>query len=139
MKSSLGARVLVVDDAGTVRRMVCAMLAQSGYAVLEAANGNEALKILNDSSETVHLVLTDVVMPEMTGAELAQQLAQSRPELPVIFMSGYNDDPIVRRMEQEGTSFLAKPFTTAVLVEKVRRVLSEAGNPPSSGLGWSPQ
>jgi two-component system cell cycle sensor histidine kinase/response regulator CckA len=135
---SLGARVLVVDDAGTVRRMVCAMLAQSGYAVLEAASGNEALRILNDSSETIHLVLTDVVMPEMTGAELAQQLAHSRPELPVIFMSGYNDDPMIRRMEQEGTSFLAKPFTTAVLVEKVRQVLSGSGNSPT-GLGCSPQ
>src|SRR5947209_4791449 len=92
--------VLVVEDAEPIRRMVCAMLSQSGYSCLEAADGAEALDLLKKSDCSVSLVLTDVIMPKMTGAELAQQLSRIRPDIRIMFMSGYSDDPVVRKFER---------------------------------------
>jgi two-component system, cell cycle sensor histidine kinase and response regulator CckA len=114
--------ILVVEDAEAIRKMVCAMLTQSGYDCLEAADGTEALRLL-DGGGRIRLVLTDVVMPKMGGAELAKHLARTRPEVGIIFMSGYSEDPVVKSVEQTRTEFLAKPFTAAALMEKVRRAL----------------
>jgi two-component system cell cycle sensor histidine kinase/response regulator CckA len=102
--------------------MVCAMLRQSGYACLEAADGAEALRVL-DETDAVHLVLTDLVMPNMGGAELAQYLARLRPGLRIIFMSGYSDLPVVQSVRESQAEFLPKPFTAAALTEKVREAL----------------
>ena len=124
-----GERILVVEDAEAIRKMLCAMLIQSGYDCLEACDGIEALRLLEDASR-IHLVITDVVMPNMTGAELARHLAQTNPEMRIIFMSGYTEDPIVRLIEQVPGLFLPKPFTAAVLMERVRQVLDR----PWSGL-----
>ena len=115
--------ILVVDDAEGVRKMVCAMLSNSGYRCLEAADGHEALEIAQDSRHSFDLALTDMVMPRMGGAEFARHLARLRPQVRIVFMSGYTDDPVVRQAKSVDASFLAKPFTADVLLETVRRSL----------------
>lgn len=115
--------ILVVDDAETVRKMVCAMLEQNGYGCLEACDGHQALRAIGE--EPVHLVLTDIVMPGMGGAELASRLASERPDVPILFMSGYTDDPMAHHFGRMPTLFLAKPFTAGALMSKIRQVLDE--------------
>jgi two-component system, cell cycle sensor histidine kinase and response regulator CckA len=114
--------ILVVEDAETVRKMVCAMLMQSGYNCLEAADGAEAVRLLEGSNH-VQLVLTDMVMPNMSGSDLANHLSRTRPELRIVFMSGYPEEAVVRRMERAAPIFLAKPFTAAALQETIRQAL----------------
>ena len=122
--------ILVVEDAEAIRKMVCAMLASNGFRVLEAADGQEALRIAEDTRHCFQLALTDMVMPRMDGAEFARHLNRLRPEVRIVFMSGYTDNPMVRRTEESTVSFLAKPFTADVLLETVRRTL----NDPWQGL-----
>jgi two-component system cell cycle sensor histidine kinase/response regulator CckA len=122
--------ILVVEDAEAIRTMVCTMLVQQGYRCLQAADGVDALRMLDETDTAVHLVLTDVIMPKMTGAELGRRLVRIRPDLPIVFMSGYCDDPIVRNFERTPPIFLPKPFTTDALLEKVRQALDR----PWTGL-----
>ncbi len=124
--------ILVVEDTEEVRRMICLVLQQHGYNVLEAANGVEALKVYGSN---IHLVLTDVVMPEMNGRELAENLRRINPATRLIFMSGYSDDPLVNRIERLAV-FLAKPFTSVALTRKIREVLDTPGRdfPPGYDL-----
>jgi CheY-like chemotaxis protein len=122
--------ILVVEDAESIRKMVCAMLGQAGYRCLEAADGDEAYRLLHGAAAAVDLVLTDVMMPKMGGPELARRVGRLRPELRVLFMSGYSDDPVVRSIERSAGLFLAKPFTAGALLDKVRSMLDS----PWSGL-----
>jgi signal transduction histidine kinase len=116
--------ILIVEDEPAVRRMASRALRSQGYAVLEAANGAEALEVLSGAAGPVDLVLSDVVMPVLNGRELSERLAIDRPEVRVLFMSGYTDDDIVRRgLLQPGAPFLQKPFVPADLSRKVREVL----------------
>jgi two-component system cell cycle sensor histidine kinase/response regulator CckA len=115
--------ILVVDDAETVRKMVCAMLEQNGYGCLEACDGHQALQAIED--EPVHLVLTDIVMPGMGGAELATRLAHERPDVRIMFMSGYTEDPLLHHVGRMPSLFLAKPFTAGTLMSRIRQVLDE--------------
>jgi signal transduction histidine kinase len=116
--------ILIVEDEPAVRRMASRALRAQGYAVLEAANGAEALDVLSRAAGPVDLVLSDVVMPVLNGRELSERLAVDRPEVRVLFMSGYTDDDIVRRgLLQPGAPFLQKPFVPADLSRKVRDVL----------------
>lgn len=115
--------ILVVEDAEAIRKMICAMLLQNGYAALEASDGFEALQVIERGFDTVNLVLTDVVMPQMGGAELARHVSVLRPELPIVFMSGYTDDPVIRGVRSSNADFLAKPFTADTLVATVRHAL----------------
>jgi len=119
--------ILVVEDAEPIRKMVCAMLAQDGYTCIEAGDGAEALQKLEDQAE-VSLVLTDLVMPRMSGSDLARHLSRTRPSLRVMLMSGYTDDPVVRSVDRSSVVFLAKPFTAAALKEKVREALDQPWN-----------
>ena len=114
--------ILVVEDAEAVRKMVCATLTHNGYTCLEAAGGAEALQMLNNG-RTVHLVLTDIMMPKMGGWELAGHLARLKPEVRIIFMSGYAEEPYDAAPDKVKPEFLAKPFTASTLTETVRRVL----------------
>jgi two-component system, cell cycle sensor histidine kinase and response regulator CckA len=114
--------ILVVEDTDEVRRMICHILLQHGYTVLEAADGPEALEVIGSYGSPIHLLLTDVIMPRMNGGELAERLRVTHPRLRMIFMSGYTDDAIVNRIERLAV-FLAKPFTSLALVHKVREVL----------------
>ena len=117
--------ILVVEDAEAIRKMVCSMLTQSGYHCLEASDGEAALRLFEHAPASVDLVLTDVIMPKMGGLELARRLADLRPGLRVVFMSGYSADPIVSSIERSPSIFLAKPFTASALMEKVRETLHQ--------------
>jgi len=120
--------ILVVEDAETIRKMVCAMLTQSGYRCLDARDGKEALQLVQGAPDAIDLVLTDVMMPNMGGPELARRLAGLRPDLRIVFMSGYSDDPVVRTIERSPSIFLPKPFTAATLMEIVRQTLDRPWN-----------
>jgi PAS domain S-box-containing protein len=116
--------ILLVEDAGRVREVVREILAMNGYEVIEARHGAEALEISSQRGGTIHLMVTDVVMPEMSGRELAQRLAPLRPDMRVLYMSGHTDDAIVRHgVLDDGIAFISKPFTPDALAAKVRAVL----------------
>jgi two-component system cell cycle sensor histidine kinase/response regulator CckA len=108
--------------------MVCAMLNQAGYRCFDAADGQEALRVFETDPNALDLVITDVLMPNMGGVELANRLAAARPDLRIVFMSGYSDDPVVRTIEHSPSIFLPKPFTTAALMERVQQSLTEPWN-----------
>ena len=117
--------VLLVEDETTVRDLVSRFLYQQGYTVLEAANGDEALHMAGkQSGKKIHLLLTDMVMPQMSGRALAQELKCLRPNIKVLYTSGYTDDTIVRHgILEHGTHFLQKPFSLKTLSHKVREAL----------------
>jgi len=117
--------VLLVEDEQEVRLLAHRLLSQQGYRVLEAANGVEALHVAQEhGGEKIHLLLTDVVMPQMGGKELADQLNIFRPDVKVLYTSGYTDDAIVHHgVLEPGTHFLQKPFSLKTLSHKVREVL----------------
>jgi two-component system cell cycle sensor histidine kinase/response regulator CckA len=116
--------LLLVEDEDQVRQIVKAILEQQGYDVLEAANGEEALKIAEAHGSRLHLLMTDLVMPQMSGRELAEQLSNTLPNLKVLYMSGYTDDAIVRHgLLDASLSFIQKPFDAATVARKVREVL----------------
>jgi CheY-like chemotaxis protein len=118
--------VLVVEDVAAVRVVAREMLERHGYTVLEAADGAMALGLAEKHYGEIQLLLTDVVMPDVSGRELADRLVALRPQLKVLFMSGYTDDAIVRHgVLQEGIAYLQKPFTRDSLARKVRKVLDE--------------
>jgi PAS domain S-box-containing protein len=116
--------VLLTEDEEQVRQMIRMILETGGYRVLEAASGEEALTLYNQHEDQIDLVMTDVVMPQMSGRELAQSLEILHPGIKVLYMSGYTNDAIVRHglLGQE-IAFLQKPFTPDVLMRKVREVL----------------
>jgi two-component system cell cycle sensor histidine kinase/response regulator CckA len=121
-----GARetVLLVEDARRVREVVREILEMNGYQVLEARQGEQAIEISAQHPGPIHLMVTDVVMPEMSGRELAQRLTLQRPDMRVLYMSGYTDDAIVRHgVLDAGMAFIAKPFTPDGLAGKVRQLL----------------
>jgi signal transduction histidine kinase len=119
--------VLLVEDEDVVREMATEILRDSGYHVLEAKHGPEAIILERQHSGVIHLMLTDVVMPQMSGRELAEQLAPLRRDMKVLYMSGYTDDAIVHHgVLEEGTAFIGKPFTPTALVRKIREVLDVA-------------
>ena len=116
--------ILVVEDEKAVRKMIRKTLQNKGYTVLEAQHGQEALDVCEHYSGPIHLMVTDVVMPQMSGKELAEKLAPSRREMQVLYMSGYPDNSIVQHgVLESGTEFLQKPFTLNTLEAKVRKLL----------------
>ena len=116
--------VLLVEDEESVRQLVRETLAAKGYRVIEASNGESGLAVATQHEGKIDLVITDVVMPGMGGRELVQQLAQTRPETKVLYLSGYTEDAIVNGGTLEsGAAFLQKPFTLQSLARKVREVL----------------
>jgi PAS domain S-box-containing protein len=116
--------VLLVEDQEQVRAVALGILKRSGYHVLVAQNAGEALLMCEKHPGKIHLLLTDVVMPQMSGTELARRLAQTRADMKVLCMSGYTDDSIVRHgVLESGVAFLQKPFSPQSLTRKVREVL----------------
>jgi CheY-like chemotaxis protein len=119
--------VLVVEDDASVRALTRHVLWQAGYTVLEAADGDEALRVGAGHAGPIHLVVTDVVMPGRAGREVAEKLAERHPTVRVLFVSGYTDDAVVRHgVLHERMNFLQKPFTPAGLARKVREVLDSS-------------
>jgi PAS domain S-box-containing protein len=116
--------ILLVEDEDAVRSLTRYILQMQGYAVLEAKDGEEALRVAEQHRGGFHLLMTDVVMPRMGGRRLAERLAQTQPGVKVLFLSGYTDDAVVRHgvLEAE-VAFLQKPFTPSALTQKVRDVL----------------
>jgi len=118
--------ILVAEDEPDVRKLVRDALEQLGYTVLPAADGYEAIRVLEEYNAPVHLLLTDVIMPLMGGRELAKRVQSVKPATKVIYMSGYTDDTLAFHGLPEGnTGFIQKPFTLTVLAETIRGVLSE--------------
>lgn len=119
--------ILLVEDEPSVRALTRRVLQSCGYRVLEAANGDEALRLAVQLPEPIHLLMTDVVMPGMDGRTLAERLHDQRPDIKVLYMSGYTNDTIVRRgVSQEQLNYLQKPYSPAVLAHKVREVLTSS-------------
>ena len=120
------ATVLVVDDDAAIRNVTHRVLASAGYRVLTAADGQEALGFLGDPERTVGLVLTDIVMPGMTGEAFATQAHALRPGLPVLFMSGYERHGAAEGWPGPETQVIAKPFTRAALLARVTQALADS-------------
>ena len=119
--------VLVAEDQPEVRRLALLILKNNGYRLLEASGGPEALELSRRHAGPIDLLLTDVIMPEMTGRELADRLRESRPSIKVLYVSGYTADVIGREgVLEKGVDYLPKPFTPADLAAKVREVLGQA-------------
>jgi two-component system cell cycle sensor histidine kinase/response regulator CckA len=119
-----GETVLVVDDDAAVRSAVREILQSTGYLVLEAGSGGDALRICGGQEGPIHLLLTDVVMPGMSGPKVVQRSARMRPKMRVLYMSGDSDDALIRRgVVEQRMACLRKPFTLDALVHKVREVL----------------
>ncbi len=119
--------ILLVEDEEAVRTMVSKILKNKGYTVLEAAHSKEAFEICERHEGPIHLMVTDVIMPQMSGRELAERLASILPEMRVLYMSGYPDNTIVQHgVLEPGTAFLQKPFTLNALELKVREVMDGA-------------
>jgi two-component system cell cycle sensor histidine kinase/response regulator CckA len=123
--------ILLVEDEGQVRVVAQGILKRNGYSVIVAQNAGEALILCEGYAGIIHMLLTDVVMPQMSGAELAKRISKTRPEMKVLCMSGYTDDSIVRHgVLESGVAFLQKPFTPESLTRKVREVLDGARREP---------
>jgi signal transduction histidine kinase/CheY-like chemotaxis protein len=123
--------ILVAEDETAVRRLIRTLLHREGYTILEAANGREALEIVASYQGPIHLVVSDVMMPELTGTALTKELHKAHPRLPVLLISGYTTSEGVGEIDGTGTRFLGKPFTTGALTEAVRTALASA----ESGVG----
>jgi len=124
--------ILLVEDAEPLRTLAKEILEHSGYTVLEAANGIEAIQVAHNSHGPIHLLLTDVIMPVMGGEQLAAQLTRVRPDMKVLYMSGYPNDGIAwAGILASGVMLLEKPFSREILMRRVRQVLdNEKENAP---------
>jgi hypothetical protein len=121
--------VLLVEDEESVRELVLTTLKRHGYTVLEASNGDEALDLVQQSTQPIHMMISDVVMPGLGGRELARKLAALHPEMKVLFVSGYTQDAVQHHgVLDAGATFLQKPFTLDALARKVREVLDSSSN-----------
>ena len=123
-----GQTVLVAEDEASVRRSVRVILERGGFTVIDAADGVEALEAFDHAPDEIGLLLTDVMMPQMGGRDLALRVRERRPDLPVVFMSGFLRDPDVLRMVNDRrVRFIAKPFDIDELISTVRAELGDVG------------
>ena len=126
--------ILLVEDDEMVRTLVCETLVREGYKVLDFADPVEARRRSEQNKGPIHLLITDVVMPKLSGRELAGQLMRRRTSMKVLYMSGYTDNAVMNSgILQTEVAFLQKPFTPAALTEKVREVLEETGKSRQAG------
>ena len=112
-----------------MRTLAREVLRRHGYVVLEARHGVDALRVAERHTDDIHLMVTDVVMPHMSGRETAERLHTVRPTMKVLFMSGYTDHALMHRELTPGSSFLQKPFTPDAFARKVRHVLDSSAVP----------
>jgi CheY-like chemotaxis protein len=122
--------ILLVEDEEIVRKFTREILELNGYKVIEATGGEEALRIAQEFDEKIDLLLTDVVMPQIGGRALANAIGITRPDIKVLYLSGYTDETMVQHgLLERATAFLQKPFTPQMLASKVREVLDEKIEP----------
>jgi two-component system, cell cycle sensor histidine kinase and response regulator CckA len=122
-------RVLIVEDDDQVRTFIRTLLANNGYTVLEARTGMEGLKIAESEGSQVDLLLSDMLLPELSGFDLAQKVVERNPSVKVLFMTGYVEGDIVQRCISElGASFLDKPFKPSALLARVENAISSPKN-----------
>jgi CheY-like chemotaxis protein len=126
--------ILVVEDEDAVRALVQEILADGGYRILEARNGAEGLEIARQHDGPIHLVVTDVMMPELSGPELVRRLRRERPGVPVLYISGYVGNHALCDDAPGGAVFLRKPFNTVDLARTVRDMLEGRGGPGSAEI-----
>jgi len=125
--------VLLAEDDGQVRGLAQRMLEQAGYRVLVAADGSEAVQLADGYAGPIALLVTDVVMPGINGPDLADTLRRMRPDLKTLFMSGHNDDEVLRRgIAADEVEFLSKPFSNQELLQRVGRVIDGSHEQPES-------
>jgi CheY-like chemotaxis protein len=117
-------KVLLVEDDGAVRSLMSVILEDCGYAVVEASNGEEGLEIFSNHQSAIDLIITDVVMPRMSGKEMAERIQATRPEMKVLFVSGYTQIAVQHSgLLEGGSNFLQKPFTPKSLARKVQELM----------------
>jgi signal transduction histidine kinase/ActR/RegA family two-component response regulator len=122
--------ILLVEDEEMVRKLASDILRDKGYQVLVAKTGEEAVRICKEYGGPIHLMLTDVVMPEMNGRKLAENVSEIQQNMKVVYMSGYTDDSIIHHgVLAPGTNFIEKPFTSETLTSKIRQVLEKSSHP----------
>jgi CheY-like chemotaxis protein len=130
--------ILLVEDEEGVRCVVSEMLEWYGYKVLRATGASEAVALARSHGGPIHLLLTDVVMPRLSGRALRDEISTYRPEIPVLYISGYAGEARTQELLKNGAAFLAKPFTAASLAQKVRDLLTatapEASDPAPGTL-----
>lgn len=116
--------ILLVEDEEPLRKVIIELLTQIGYKVLSAAHAKEAMEVANGYREKIHLLITDVIMPDVNGPELVKQLCAIRSDLKVIYISGYTDGSLAHEgVLQPGTVLVNKPFSVRLLSAKMREVL----------------
>ncbi len=124
-KGGRSGTVLLVEDSDVVRDVVARMLESDGLTVLQAAGGEEALELARRGDAPVDLLLTDIVMPEMSGVELADRLERERPGIRILFMTGYAEEFVVKEeILGKNRECIGKPFTLEEIVTRVRKILS---------------
>jgi CheY-like chemotaxis protein len=127
--------ILLVEDEPMVRELAKEVLEEYGYQVMTAANGRAGLQVCQDFPDKIDLIVTDVVMPQMSGRELAEKARSLRPNTQVLYMSGFTDDAIVRHgVIADDFCFIQKPFSPDALAKKVREILDSTSAGASSGL-----
>jgi CheY-like chemotaxis protein len=124
------AQILVVDDEPMVRAFACRVLREAGFRVSEASDGAEAWDLVSRGGAEPDAVLTDIVMPRLTGVELFHRLAESRPHLPIVLMSGYGMEELELCGIRAPCGLLAKPFSPAQLVDEIQRCLGASAEAP---------
>ena len=117
--------ILLVEDSAGLRELTRALLSRQGYAVLDAADGIEALEVSKKYVGTIHLLITDIMMPRMRGTELVEHIAPGRPDIPVVFLSGYTEEVMSHLQNAERMRILEKPYTSDTLLRTVRQVLDD--------------
>ena len=132
--------ILVVEDEPKVREIVVRVLRAAGYRILEAASGAEAIQRERQAAEPIHLLLTDVVMPGLDGKEAAGRILARRPDIRVLYVSGYTRDAINRHgVLDDGIDFISKPFTPDALRARVREMLDRAPRTDAREPGTAPR
>jgi two-component system, cell cycle sensor histidine kinase and response regulator CckA len=118
--------ILLVEDESMVREITGQVLSHAGYSVLESSNAKEALQIAGSHDGRIDVLLTDIVMPEMNGADLAQRMQNRQPDLVTIFMSGYAEHDVVKKAKLSSAVHIQKPFTVDTLLSRVSEALNES-------------